>query len=151
MKKALMLTILIGIALAALPAGASETNTLMIFSFRPGGPQFTGSFNASGVIHESAAADSTITYDPSVSNILVAHKVIHLSGGDIYMTVQGPLNTTNFPDVSLTGTWQFTGGTGAYVGVSGRGTCAVVGDFGAGTFSGAYQGKVKLDGSKNDD
>jgi hypothetical protein len=151
MKRTLIATLLMGIAFAALPAIAADSNTLMIFSFRPGGPQFTGSFNSAGIIHESAAADSTITYDPSVSNILVAHKVIHLSGGDVYMTVQGPLNTTNFPDVSLTGTWQFTGGTGAYSGVSGSGTCAVVGDFGAGTFSGAYQGKVKLAGSKDDD
>ena len=123
----------------------------MIFSFRPGGIQFTGTFNSSGLIHESATADSTVTYDPSLSNILVAHKVIHLSGGDINMTVRGPLNTTNFPDVSLTGTWQITGGTGAYSGVTGRVTCAVVGDFGAGTFSDAYQGKVKLAGSKDDD
>ena len=121
MKKTLLATILVGVTLAATPAFATDSNTLMIFSFRPGGIQFTGSFNSSGVIHESATADSTVTYDPSLSNILVAHKVIHLSGGDINMTVRGQLNTTDFPDVSLTGTWQITGGTRAYSGVSGRG------------------------------
>ncbi len=152
MKRTLIATILMGIALAALPAFAADSNTLMIFSFRPGGPLgFTGSFNASGVIHEAATADSSVQYDPTLSPILTAHKTIHLTGGDIYMTVQGPLNTTNYPDVSLTGTWQFTGGTGVYRGVSGRGTCVVVGDFGAGTFSGAYQGKVKLAGDESDD
>ena len=64
MKKTLLATILVGVTLAATPAFATDSNTLMIFSFRPGGIQFTGSFNSSGVIHESATADSTVTYDP---------------------------------------------------------------------------------------
>ena len=146
MKNILVATVLMGIAFAAVPAMAGP-NTLMIFSFHPGGSLgFTGSFNSSGVIHEAASADSSVQYDPAVSDILTARKVIHLAGGDIYMTVQGPLDTSNFPDVALTGTWQFTGGSGLYRGIRGEGTCAVVGDFGAGTFSGAYEGKVNLAG-----
>lgn len=150
MKRTWIATLLIGIAFAALPAFATDSNTLMIFSFHPGGPQFTGSFNASGVIHEAGSADSTVSVDPA-TGILSASKVIHLSGGNIQMSVQGPLDTTNFPAVTLTGKWQFTGGTGVYSGITGRGTCVVVGDMGAGTFSGAYQGKVKLAGDKDDD
>ena len=150
MKKTMMATILMGIAFVALPAIASDSNTLMIFSFRPGGPQFTGSFNASGVIHEAATADSTVNFD-TTTGILSASKVIHLTGGDIQMLVQGPLNTTKWPAVSLIGKWQFTGGSGVYTGIAGRGTCAVVGDMGAGTFSGAYHGKVKLAGDKDED
>src|SRR5690242_2835306 len=118
MKRTWIATLLIGIAFAALPAFAADSNTLMIFSFRPGGPQFTGSFNASGVIHEAATADSTVSFDPA-SGILSAQKVIHLSGGDIRMSVQGPLNTANWPAVSLTGKWQFTGGSGTYGGITG--------------------------------
>ena len=150
MKRTWITTLLIGIAFAALPAFAADSNTLMIFSFRPGvAPNFIGTFNASGVIHEAATADSTVSFDPA-SGILSAQKVIHLSGGDIQMSVQGPLNTANGVDVWLTGTWQFTGGTGVYRGVSGHGSCVVVGDWGAGRFSGAYQGKVKLAGDKDD-
>src|SRR6476469_862146 len=133
MQKILIATLLMAIAVAAMPVMAAESNTLMIFSFHPGPNGFTGSFNALGVIHEAADADSTVQFNPTVSNILVADKVIHLTGGDVYMRVQGPVNMTNFPSVSLTGTWQFTGGTGAYRRISGSGTCAVVGDFGAGT------------------
>ena len=151
MKHTLIASTVMAMALAAVPVMAATSNTLMIFSFHPGGTQFTGSFNASGVIHEAATADSTVKYDPKVSNILTANKTIHLAGGDIYMTVQGPLNTDLWPAVSLTGTWQFTGGSGVYRGVTGRGTCAVVGDFGAGTFSGAYQGKVRLAGDNDND
>lgn len=150
MKTILVTTILLTVALAALPLQAADSKTLMIFSFRPGGPQFTGSFNASGAIDEAATADATVSYDET-SGILSSQKVIHLTGGDINISVQGPLNTTNWPSVSLTGTWQITGGTGVYSGVRGRGRCVVVGDMGAGTFSGAYQGKVKLAGDQDDD
>jgi hypothetical protein len=152
MKKILIVSLLMAVALAASPVMAAESNTLMIFSFRPGGSLgFTGSFNASGVLHEAASADSSVQFNPVISNILVADKVIHLKDGDVYMTVQGPLNTTNFPSVSLTGTWKFNGGTGSYSRISGSGTCAVVGDFGAGTFSGAYHGKVRLAGGLDDE
>jgi hypothetical protein len=150
MKRTLIATILMGVAFAALPALAADHETLLVFSFHPGGPQFTGSFNASGALHEAGAADSTVSVDPA-SGILSASKVIHLTGGDIEMSLQGPLNTANWPAVSLTGKWRFTGGTGVYRGVSGRGTCVVVGDMEAGTFSGAYQGKVKLAGDEGDD
>ncbi len=146
---------LIGIVLmvaAAVPAFAAESNTLMIFSFHPGGTLgFTGSFKALGVIYEAATAESNVQWDPAVSEVLTANKTIYLAAGKIYMTMQGRLNTDHFPDVWLTGTWHFTGGTGAYDGIRGRGTCAVVGDFGAGTFSGAYQGKVKLPDEGDDD
>jgi len=151
MRKSFFATILMGVMLVAAPAFAADSNTLMIFSFRPGvAPNFTGSFNASGVIHEAATADSTVSFDPA-SGILSAQKVIHLSGGDIQMSVQGPLNTVNGADIWLTGKWRFTGGTGVYKDVSGHGSCVVVGNLGAGTFSGAYQGKVKLAGDKDDD
>lgn len=150
MRKTLIATILMGVLFAALPALAADHDTLMIFSFRPGGPQFTGSFNAAGAIREAAAADATVSFDQA-SGILSSNKVIHLTGGDIELSMQGPLNTANWPAVSLTGKWRFTGGTGVYSGVSGYGTCVVVGDMGAGTFSGAYQGKVKLAGDESDD
>ena len=151
MKKTLIATILMGVVFAALPALAADHETLLVFSFHPGGPQFTGSFNASGVLHEAGAADATVSIDWA-KGILSANKVIHLVGGDIAMSVQGPLNTTKgFTAVSLTGKWRFTGGTGVYSGVSGRGTCVVVGDLVAGTFSGAYQGKVELARDEGDD
>jgi hypothetical protein len=148
MKRIFVVTILTAVVLFAVPAFATDANTLMIFSFKLGlmdnGVQhFDGSFNASGVIHENATADSTVGFDPA-TGILSANKVIHLSGGDVQMHVEGPLNTVNGADVWLTGTWEFTGGTGLYRDVTGSGTCAVVGNLAVGTFSGAYQGKVKL-------
>lgn len=150
MKRTSIATLLIGIAFVALPALATESNTLMIFSFQPGGAAFIGSFNSSGVIHEAGTAESTVNLDRS-TGILTAQKVIHLSGGDIRMSVQGPLDMTNGPaSVTLTGKWQLTGGSGVYSGITGRGTCVVVGDLVAGRFSGAYQGKVKLAGDKDD-
>ena len=155
MKRIFIATILIGAAFLALPAFATDSNTLMIFSFKPGilenGVQhFDGSFNASGVIHESATADSTVGFDPA-TGILSANKVIHLSGGDIEMYVEGLLNTVNGMDIWMTGTWEFTGGTGLYSDITGSGTCAVVGNLAAGTFSGAYQGKVKLANDRGKD
>lgn len=148
MKRISIATTLIAVAFFALPAFATDSNTLMIFSFKPGhlenGVQhYDGSFNASGVIHEAATADSTVGFDPA-TGILFANKVIHLSGGDIEMYVEGPLNTKNGADVWMTATWEFTGGTGLYSEITGSGTCVVVGNLVSGTFSGAYQGKVKL-------
>jgi hypothetical protein len=155
MKKIFVAPILIAVALLALPAFAADSNTLMIFSFKPGllvnGVQhYDGSFNAAGVIHENATADSTVGFDPA-TGILSANKVIHLFGGDIEMYVQGPLSTVNGADVWLTGTWEFTRGTGLYSDITGSGTCAVVGNLAVGTFSGAYQGKVKLANDRGKD
>src|SRR5438477_803018 len=49
MKKTLLATILVGVTLAATPAFATDSNTLMIFSFRPGGIQFSPESEIHGV------------------------------------------------------------------------------------------------------
>ena len=135
--------------LCAFPAFAEDHNLLLVFSFVPGPNGFVGDLNASGAIHEAATAEATVSLD--ANHILTANKTLHLAGGDIDMTVVGPLDMSRFPKVSLVGTWSFTGGTGIYTAVRGRGTCVVVGNLGAGTFSGAYEGRVKFANDKGDD
>ena len=111
MKKTLLATILVGVTLAATPTFRYRFEHADDFFFPAG--RYSVYRQLQLIRSHSRVCDCGFDrhVDPSLSNILVAHKVIHLSGDDINMTVRGPLNTTNFPDVSLTGTWQITGGT----------------------------------------
>jgi hypothetical protein len=143
MKKNIILPLfLIAAAFTAFPAAAADKNVLFVFAFQPGPTAFEGRYNVSGILSGSGVAESTVSVDSN--GVLTALKTIHFPAGDVYMTVTGPLNTDNYPKVTVSGQWSLTGGTRAYSAIRGGGDCVVVGDFAAGTFSGAYQGRINL-------
>ncbi len=142
MRKIIILPLFfIASVLAALPARAEDKNVLFVFTFHQVVGKYVGNFNVNGILSESGEAESGLMV---VNGIAKADKIIRMRGGNIYMTVTGPFNV-NPPYVTVNGQWTLTGGTGIYDGISGGGDAVIFGDLRSViTFSGAYQGRVKL-------
>lgn len=146
MKKVTSLFCLV--ALLGAPAVASagdEKHITLAVNYDPTGPgTFAGNFVAGGAANGVGASEAAILSLDADLNLVVS-KTSHLAGGDVTFVATGPLvfqsdGCTAFYDSK----WEWSSGTGAYAGVTGKGNGHAIGNLCTGSFIGVYDGKFRL-------
>jgi hypothetical protein len=154
MKRLLILLITIA-ALAvmltlALGAGASSDKRFLL-SWRGSfmGPSSgTGTFAVGGALSDSGTFNATFTATPGKDNcaVVVGNETFTSTNGAFSANFSGlscPASPTD-PRAPFDGHFTITGGSGAYTGLSGKGTITSLADFSDGTFTGVHDGTAHL-------
>jgi hypothetical protein len=124
-------------------AGDDKSITLAV-NYDPTGPvTFAGNFVAGGAANGVGASEAILSLDAQLN--LVVSKTFHLAGGDVTLVATGPLvvqsdGCTAFYDSY----WEWSSGTGAYAGITGKGKGHAIGNLCTGSFIGVYDGKLRL-------
>ena len=151
---------IIAVVLPTTAAQAHEKKIEILFSFvATSATDFIGTYSMQGAIFEAGAADGSSTFFPTRHGGTQdrGDKVLHLTGGDIFMHFESDVEFVG-PTVGPTalieeGTWTLTGGTGIYAHITGHGknfilgycspACADAGGVGA-LAQGKYDGKIDV-------
>jgi hypothetical protein len=154
MKRFLVLTLTLGAAavlLLVLPLGAGATSDKrFVLSWRgafTGGTEGAGTFVVGGGISDSGTFTAAYTVTPATGCSSL------ISGDETYTAADGSFtfHTTGTSFTPLCdghaifdGQFTITGGTGAFAGLSGKGTVTSLANFNDGTFTGVHDGTAHL-------
>jgi hypothetical protein len=129
-----------------LGAGASSDKRFVL-SWRgsfTGSNTGAGTFAVGGALSDSGTFDSTFNVGPGKDGCDA------VTGGSTYTAPDGGFTehlaglscspSPNDPRATFDGRFQITSGTGAYAGLSGKGTITSLADFTDGTFTGVHDG-----------
>ena len=134
---------------AVLPTAtqAHEKNIEILFSFvATSATDFIGNYSMQGAIYEAGAAQGSSTFYPTKNGGFQdrGDKVLHLTGGDIFMHFESDVEFVGPTALIEEGTWTLTGGTGVYAHIRGHGKNFILGDGVGGLFQGKYDGKIDV-------
>ena len=134
----------------ALGAGASSDKRFLL-SWRGSftGPNSgAGTFAVGGALSDSGTFNATFTATPGKDNCAV------VVGDETFTSASGAFSThfsglscpasPNDPRAPFDGHFTITAGSGAYTGLSGKGTITSLGDFSDGTFTGVHDGTAHI-------
>jgi len=99
-----------------------------------------GAFSDEGTRHE----DFTVTIKPNGEVIVSGTIVIHATQGDLTEQFTGRIPPGDDPITLIEGSGFFTGGTGAYAGLSGHATFEGTIDFATGKLVGVTEGNAHI-------
>jgi hypothetical protein len=126
---------------------AHEKKVEILFSFvTTSATDFVGTYSMQGAIFEAGAADGSSTFFPTKHGGLQdrGDKVLHLTGGDIFMHYESDVEFVGPTAAIEEGTWTLTGGTGSYAHISGHGKNLILVDGVTGLAQGKYDGKINV-------
>jgi hypothetical protein len=134
----------------ALGAGASSDKRFLL-SWRgsfTGPTSGAGTFAVGGALSDSGTFNATFTATPGKDNCadVVGDETFTSTNGTFSAHFSGlscPASA-NDPRAPFDGHFTITGGSGAYTGLSGKGTITSLADFSDGTFTGVHDGTAHI-------
>jgi hypothetical protein len=109
---------------------AHEKKIEILFSFvATSATHFVGNYSMQGAIYEAGDAEGDSTFYPTKNGGIQdrGDKVLHLTGGDIFMHFESDVEFVGPTALIEEGTWTLTGGTGIYENITGHGKNFILG------------------------